>query len=681
MERLDVAFQDDTRHKEEPKAQLIVRLQFINTKLGEMPAHRNRSSQFTIQMVADELQGIVKSVNPPSFHDTTGQVVANTWIREIERSFELVRLGEEQKTIYATYFLKGEAIYWWDSVKALEEVQPVTWTRVSIFEIGTYGGVVQKAALIESNGAQSRKERDNKKRKVFIRRRGQNQKGHLANECKVHKPGVACYKCEKVGHIAKECRSTGLIKSMMNIAITSTAEPPEMLALPLPPTMNPQATTRTFNLKMKDVVQNSEVIEGKHSINNVQAKILIDSGATRSFKSETFANRLNCDKKNMSEVMNIVISNQDKIHVIFKVQKQAQLFLTAIQASKLLRKGCEAYLAYVVNSEKEVPSIEDIPVLKEFPNVFPEKLPGLPPDRQIEFELNLAPGTGPISKAPYRMTPAEMKELASQIQELLDKGVIRPSTLPWGAPVLFVKKKDRSMRLCIDYRELNKMTIKNRYPLSRIDDLFDQLKGAKCFSKIDLRSGYHQLNIKPEDIPKMTFRTRYGHYEFLVMPFGLTNSPVTFMDLINRVFKKYLDQFVVVFIDDILIYSKMEEEHEQHLWIVLEILRQERLYAKFSKCEFWSKEVQFLGHIIGREGIMVDLTNIKAIMIWERTKTPTEVRSFLGLAEYDRRFVKDFSKIATPLTKLTRKNHKFEWNMECEESLQELKYKLVTTRL
>ncbi|XP_063942643.1 uncharacterized protein LOC135150309 [Daucus carota subsp. sativus] len=284
----------------------------------------------------------------------------------------------------------------------------------------------------------------------------------------------------------------------------------------------------------------------------------------------------------------------------------------------------------------------------------------------------------PISKAPYRMAPVEMKELAKQLQELLEKGVIRPSVSPWGAPVLFVKKKDGSMRLCIDYRELNKLTIKNKYPLPRIDDLFDQLKGAEYFSKIDLRSGYHQLKIKSEDIPKTAFRTRYGHYEFLVMAFGLTNAPAAFMDLMNRVFKKYLDKFVIVFIDDILIYSKTAEEHAEHLRTALEILRKEKLYAKFSKCEFWLQEVQFLGHIVSRDGIKVDPAKIEAIMNWERPKTPTEIRSFLGLAGYYRRFVQDFSRIATPLTKLTRKNEKFIWNEKCEESFQELKKRLVS---
>jgi len=204
----------------------------------------------------------------------------------------------------------------------------------------------------------------------------------------------------------------------------------------------------------------------------------------------------------------------------------------------------------------EEKKIKEIPVVQDFSNVFPEDLQGLPPDREIEFCIELTPGAAPVSKAPHRMAPAELKELKEQLQELLDKGFIRPSVSPWGAPVLFVKKKDGTMRMCIDYQELNKITIKNKYPLPHIDDLFDQLQGAQIFSKIDLRLGYHQLKLRREDIPKTAFRTRYGHYEFLVMPFGLANAPAAFMDLMNRVFREFLDQFVVVFIDDILIYSK-----------------------------------------------------------------------------------------------------------------------------
>nr|GFB98635.1 putative reverse transcriptase domain-containing protein [Tanacetum cinerariifolium] len=210
--------------------------------------------------------------------------------------------------------------------------------------------------------------------------------------------------------------------------------------------------------------------------------------------------------------------------------------------------------------------------------------------------------------------------------------------------------------MCIDYRELNKLTVKNRYPLSRIDNLFDQLQGSRVYSKIDLRSGYHQLRVREEDIPKTAFRTRYGHYEFQVMPFGLTNAPAVFMDLMNRVCKPYLDRFVIVFIDDILIYSKNRKEHEGHLKMILKLLKEEELYAKFSKCEFWLSKVQFLGHVIDSEGIHVDPAKIEVIKDWESPKTPTEIRQFLGLAGYYRRFIEGFLKIARPMTKLTQKS-------------------------
>ena len=213
----------------------------------------------------------------------------------------------------------------------------------------------------------------------------------------------------------------------------------------------------------------------------------------------------------------------------------------------------------------------------------------------------------------------------------MDKGFIRPSTSPWGAPVLFAKKKDKTLRLCIDYRQLNRVTIKNRYPLPRIDDLFDQLRGARVYSKIDLRTGYHQLRVWDTDIPKTAFRTRYGHFEFTVMPFRLTNAPSAFMDLMHRIFQPYLDQFVVVFVDDILIYSQSEWEHEYHLRIVLQLLRDHQLYAKFSKCEFWLTEVRFLGHVVSASGVSVDPEKVEAVMSWERPKSVFEIRSFLGL--------------------------------------------------
>ena len=250
----------------------------------------------------------------------------------------------------------------------------------------------------------------------------------------------------------------------------------------------------------------------------------------------------------------------------------------------------------------------------DYSDVFPEDLPGLPLDRDVEFVIELQPGTAPISRKPYRMPPNELAELKVQLQDLLNKGFIRPSSSPWGCPALFVKKKDQSLRLCVDYRPLNAVTIKNKYPLPRIDILFDQLAGAKVFSKIDLRSGYHQIKIRHQDIPKTVFSTRYGLFEYLVMSFGLTNAPAYFMYLMNSVFMPELDKFIVVFIDDILIYSKNEEEHAKHLHIVLQRLREHKLYAKFSKCEFWLKEVPFLGHVISVEGISVDAGKFK--MCW-----------------------------------------------------------------
>ncbi|KAL4028434.1 hypothetical protein IC575_011631 [Cucumis melo] len=284
--------------------------------------------------------------------------------------------------------------------------------------------------------------------------------------------------------------------------------------------------------------------------------------------------------------------------------KSLSQVISAIRASKLLSQGTWGILASVVDTREADVSLSSEPVVRDYPDVFPEELPGLPPHREVEFAIELEPGTVPISRAPYRMAPAELKELKVQLQELLDKGFIRPSVSPWGAPVLFVKKKDGSMRLCIDYRELNKVTVKNRYPLPRIDDLFDQLQGATVFSKIDLRSGYHHRELRMR-MYQDKISPGYGHYEFIVMSFGLTNAQL-FMDLMNRVFREFLDTFVIVFIDDILIYSKTEAEHEEHLRMVLQTLRDNKLYAKFSKCEFWLKQVSFLGHVVSKDGVSVD---------------------------------------------------------------------------
>jgi hypothetical protein len=293
----------------------------------------------------------------------------------------------------------------------------------------------------------------------------------------------------------------------------------------------------------------------------------------------------------------------------------------ATAACRLSKSGASAFAAQI-----EI-------TLQDFQDVFPGDLPsGLPPQRAIDHRIELEPGSLPVSRPVYRMSPTELDEVKRQLDELLSKGFIRPSVSPYGAPILFVKKKDGSMRMCIDYRALNKTTIKNSYSLPRIDDLLDQLHGATVFSKIDLRSGYHQIRVFEPDIPKTAFRTRYGHYEFTVLPFGLCNAPGTFQRLMNDVFRQYLDKFVLVYLDDILVYSKTPDEHLDHLQRVFSLLRQHQLYGKLSKCEFGKDTCDFLGHVITSSGIKPDPKKVQAVQDWPVPRDVTELRSFLGLA-------------------------------------------------
>jgi hypothetical protein len=324
-------------------------------------------------------------------------------------------------------------------------------------------------------------------------------------------------------------------------------------------------------------------------------------------------------------------------------------------------------------------AISDVLVVCEFEDVFPEELPSLPPDRDVEFVINLVPGTALIDQSPYRVAEVELKLLKAELDSLLEKGFIRLSASPWGSPALFVPKKDRTQRLCVDYHALNAVTIKNKYPLARINDLMDQLRQAKFFSKIDLRSGYHQMKIRSEDIHKTAFVTRYGQYEYTIVSFGLRNAPAYFMNMMNKVFMDELDKCVVVFIDDIQVFSKTVEEHEEHLRIVLGKLRQHQLYAKFSKCEFWMEEVAFLGHVLSAKGVVIDPSKIEAVSKWQSPKSVTEIRKFLSLAGYYRRFIENFSKIAKPMTELLKSNTSYVWLDKCEASFQELKTRLTTT--
>ena len=312
-------------------------------------------------------------------------------------------------------------------------------------------------------------------------------------------------------------------------------------------------------------------------------------------------------------------------------------------------------------------------VITEYRDVFPDALPhGLPPSRDVDHRIELVSGSTPPSRPTYRQSATELAELKSQLAELIALGFIQPSKSPYGAPVLFVKKKDGTTRMCIDYRALNDITVKNAYPLPLVGELFDRLQGARYFSKIDLRSGYHQIRVAAEDVPKTAFRTRYGHYEFLVLPFGLTNAPATFMHLMHQTFRQYLDEFVIVFLDDILIYSPTQSEHDVHVRKILGILRAQKLYAKESKCEFYRSEVEFLGHIVGRDGLRMMPDKIDAISAWPVPSSVTQVRAFLGTIGFYRRFIRDFSAVAAPLSDLTKNDAKWSWTSVEEAAFRRL---------
>ncbi|GKE01513.1 putative reverse transcriptase domain-containing protein [Tanacetum coccineum] len=456
-----------------------------------------------------------------------------------------------------------------------------------------------------------------------------NKVGHLTKNCRNKGPAtgsnllpvtVTCHACGEKGHYANQCRKT----------------------------TNNNAQGRAYMLRDRNAHQNPNVVTGMFLLNQHLARVLFDSGADKSFVSISLASKLNIPPITIDTFYDIemadgnlvstntviqgailtllnqpfkidlmpiklgsfdvvigmdwlskyharIICDEKVVHIpidgetliIRGDQSKTRLnLISCIKTERYISRGCQVFVAQIMEKKSDEKRLEDIPVVREFPEVFPEDLPGLPPVRQVEFQIDLIPGATPVARAPYRLAPSEMQELSNQLQELADRGFIRPSTSPWGAPVLFVKKKDGSFRMCIDYRELNKLIVKNRYPLPRIDDLFDQLQGSSVYSKIDLRSGYHQLRVRDEDIPKTAFRTRYKNYEFQVMPFGLTNAPAVFMDLMNRMCKPYLDKLVIVFIDDILIYSRNKEEHANYLRIILELLKKEKLYAKFSKCDF-----------------------------------------------------------------------------------------------
>ncbi|GKC07482.1 putative reverse transcriptase domain-containing protein [Tanacetum coccineum] len=397
-----------------------------------------------------------------------------------------------------------------------------------------------------------------------------------------------------------------------------------------------QARGRAFMLGAEEARQDPNIVTGTFTLNDHYATTLFDSGADYSFVSTTFIPLLGIEPSDLGFSYEIEIASGQLVKIdkvirgckleieghVFDInlipfgsgsfdviigmdwfsnhkaeiiyhEKVVRIPILDGKVLRVLGEKLKEKMRQLMSAKAKEKKQEEIVVVKDFPEVFPDDLSGLPPVQEIEFRIELVPGAMPVAKSPYHLAPSELEELSGQLKELQDK-------------------------------ELNKLTIKNRYPLPKIDDLFDQLQGSQYFSKIDLRFGYHQLRVHEKDIPNTTFRTRYGHFEFTVMPFGLTNAPT-------------------------------QEEHEVHLGLVLELLKKEKLYAKFPECEFWLREVQFLGHVINRDGIHVDPSKIKAVKNWEASRTLSEVRSFLGLAGYYRRFIKNFSKIAKPLTVLTQK--------------------------
>ncbi|RVX08770.1 Transposon Tf2-2 polyprotein [Vitis vinifera] len=609
-----------------------------------------------------------KKLGPPYFSGATDPTEAEAWILKMEKFFGVIDCSEEQKASYAAFMLDKEADHWWRMTRRLLEDQgPITWRQ---FREAFYKKYFPDSVRRQKVGEFIRLEQGDmtvaqyEAKFTELSRFSPQLIATEEEKALKFQDGLKPYLKNKISIL-----KLGVYSEVVDRALIAEKDNEELHQY-----RNSKGSEIGVMVLM--VIKHSE---GTLRIHTLFARVLIDPGSTHSFVSVSFAGLLGLPVASMDFDLIVATPVGDSV-VASRMLRNC--ILPTMPLLTVLRK-----VTFSIPGQPKF-SFEgkhvDRPLLgrhthsKEYPDVFPEDLPGLPPEREVEFTIDLVPGTGPMSKAPYRMAPVELKELKVQLQELLDKGFIRPSVSPWGAPVLFVKKKDGSMRLCIDYRELNKVTVRNKYPLPRIDDLFDQLQGACVFSKIDLRSGYHQLRVRGEDVPKTAFRTRYGHYEFLVMPFGLTNAPAAFMDLMNRVFKPYLDQFVVVFIDDILVYSRSREEHEGHLSIVLQTLRDKQLYAKLKKCEFWLDRISFLGHVVSNDGISVDPGKVDAVANWRRPSTVTEIRSFLGLAGYYRRFIEGFSKIALPLTKLTQKGVKFEWSDDCECSFQELKNRLVS---
>nr|AAK52169.1 putative polyprotein [Oryza sativa Japonica Group]AAN64470.1 putative polyprotein [Oryza sativa Japonica Group] len=626
-------------------------------------------------------------VRPPTFSSTTNPVEAGDWLHAIEKKLDLLQCTDQEKVSFASHQLHGPASEWWDHFRLNRTTaEPITWLEFTAAFRKTHipSGVVslkKKEFRSLTQGSRSVTEYLHEFNRLAryapedVRTDEQRQERFLEglndelsyplmtgdyhdfqklvdkairqedkyNRMEQKKRRIAHFKAQQGN--SQRPRLTLGPQSMPQGGSSSVVRPQRQF-------FNNNAGNNIRNQAPRPVAASTQQQPAKKE-QGIKPGVCFNCGDPGHYADK-------CPKPRRVKVVpaqsnSTAPASKARVNHVAAAEAQGApdvILDCANRKVTLTSNDGRVVTVHALSSESLRSSLnqitlEEIPVVREYPDVFPDDLPGMPPKRDIEFRIDLVPGTTPIHKRPYRMAANELAEVKRQVDDLLQKGYIRPSSSPWGAPVIFVEKKDHTQRMCVDYRALNDVTIKNKYPLPRIDDLFDQLKGATVFSKIDLRSGYHQLRIKEEDIPKTAFTTRYGLFECTVMSFGLTNAPAFFMNLMNKVFMEYLDKFVVVFIDDILIYSHTKEEHEEHLRLALEKLREHQL-------------------------------NVESVTNWKQSKTVSEIRSFLGLAGYYRRFIENFSKIAKSMTRLLQKDVKYKWSEECEQSFQELKNRLIS---
>ncbi|GJY72894.1 reverse transcriptase domain-containing protein [Tanacetum coccineum] len=530
--------------------------------------------------------------NPRDYDGKGGAVALTRWIEKMESVTENSRCAENQKVKYAASSFINKALTWWNTqVQARGRKAAIGYTD-RFYELAK---LVLHLVTPES--------------KRIGRLCFNCQKpGHFARDCRTLVKQVAPVSAVRMGDNQRVCYKCGSSEHLRNTCPKLNRAPGQAgNRLALEGNQNTQnngnqARGRAFSVNAVDALQDPNIVTEKE-VDRIIRDCKLELG-----NSLFTIDLIPLGHGSFDVIVGVDWLSKNKVEIVCH-EKVVRIPLEGGEILRLQRERTLGGTKTLMSTRVDEPELSDIPIVQDFIDVFPEDLSGLPPQRQVKFRIDLIPGATPVAKSPYRLAPSEMQELSEQLQELQDKGFIRPSHSPWGAPMLFVKKKDGSMRMY-------------------------------------LRSGYHQLRVHEDDIPKTAFRTRYGHFEFTVMPFGLTNAPAVFMDLMNRVCKPYLDKFVIVFIDDILIYSKTKEDYE---------------------------EVHFLGHVVNHNGIHVDPSKIEAVKNWKAPTTPSEIRSFLGLAGYYRRFIVNFSKIAKPLTSLTQKNKKYEWGAEQEEPFQTLK--------